>query len=39
MSAALHLEVDRQNARAQKLYAKTGFKARGRHMLMTRSFP
>lgn len=34
---ALHLEVDRDNPSAQKLYAKTGFKPRDRYMLMTRT--
>lgn len=33
---ALHLEVDRENAAAQKLYAKAGFSARERYMLMSR---
>ena len=33
---ALHLEVDRMNERAQKMYLRTGFKARDRYMLMTR---
>ena len=34
---ALHLEVDRMNERAHKLYLRTGFKARERYMLMTKS--
>ncbi|MGV6848123.1 MAG: GNAT family N-acetyltransferase [Marinibacterium sp.] len=33
---ALHLEVDRDNAAAQRLYARSGFAARDRYMLMTR---
>lgn len=33
---ALHLEVDRDNDKAQRLYARTGFKARDRYMLMSR---
>ncbi len=33
---ALHLEVDRDNPTAQRLYARTGFKARERYMLMSR---
>ena len=33
---ALHLEVDRANDRAQRLYGRTGFKARDNYMLMTR---
>lgn len=33
---ALHLEVDRENETAKRLYARTGFKARDRYMLMTR---
>jgi ribosomal protein S18 acetylase RimI-like enzyme len=36
---ALHLEVDRDDTAAQRLYAKTGFAARPRYMLMTRPFP
>lgn len=35
---ALHLEVDREAEATQKLYAKAGFKARPRYMLMTRQF-
>lgn len=31
---ALHLEVDRTNETAQKLYMRTGFKPRDRYMLM-----
>ena len=33
---AIHLEVDRQNRRAQQLYRSTGFEARERYFLMTR---
>lgn len=33
---ALHLEVDRKNESAQKLYLRTGFKPRDRYMLMSR---
>lgn len=33
---ALHLEVDRDNALAQRLYRKTGFRMRERYQLMTR---
>lgn len=33
---ALHLEVDRTNERSQKLYLRTGFRARERYMLMSR---
>ena len=33
---ALHLEVDRTNEAAQKLYLRTGFKARERYMLMSK---
>ncbi|WP_120632971.1 GNAT family N-acetyltransferase [Ruegeria sp. EL01] len=33
---ALHLEVDRTNEATQKLYMRTGFKARERYMLMSR---
>ena len=33
---ALHLEVARDNARAQKLYTRAGFRARERYHLMTR---
>jgi len=33
---ALHLEVDRDNDTAQRLYGRTGFKPRERYMLMTR---
>jgi ribosomal protein S18 acetylase RimI-like enzyme len=33
---ALHLEVDRENESAKRLYTRTGFKARDRYMLMTR---
>ena len=33
---ALHLEVDRTNEAAQKLYLRTGFKPRDRYMLMSR---
>lgn len=35
---ALHLEVDRENAKARKLYEKLHFQPRERYMLMTRSF-
>lgn len=34
---ALHLEVDRTNDAAQKLYLRSGFKARERYMLMSKS--
>lgn len=34
---ALHLEVERDNATAQKLYARSGFKPRDRYMLMTKT--
>ncbi|MGR3636500.1 MAG: GNAT family N-acetyltransferase [Shimia sp.] len=33
---ALHLEVDRSDETAQKLYLRAGFKSRERYMLMTR---
>ncbi len=33
---AIHLEVDREDARAQKLYQRSGFAPRERYMLMTR---
>lgn len=33
---ALHLEVDRTNETAQKLYLRTGFKPRDRYMLMSK---
>ena len=33
---ALHLEVDRTNEAAQKLYLRTGFKPRDRYMLMSK---
>jgi len=33
---ALHLEVDRDNETAQKLYLRSRFKARDRYMLMTK---
>ncbi|MDA7964989.1 N-acetyltransferase [Ruegeria sp.] len=33
---ALHLEVDRTNEAAQKLYLRTGFRPRDRYMLMSR---
>ena len=33
---ALHLEVDRDNEAAQRLYARAGFRARDRYMLMTK---
>ncbi|WP_170413983.1 GNAT family N-acetyltransferase [Ruegeria atlantica] len=33
---ALHLEVDRANESAQKLYLRTGFKPRDRYVLMSR---
>lgn len=35
---ALHLEVDRTNESAQKLYLRSGFKPRDRYMLMSKSF-
>ncbi|MGR3759107.1 GNAT family N-acetyltransferase [Roseobacteraceae bacterium NS-SX3] len=34
--AALHLEVDRENETAQRLYARCRFESRERYMLMTR---
>lgn len=34
---ALHLEVDRDNAQARKLYEKMHFRPRERYMLMTRA--
>lgn len=34
---ALHLEVDRTNESAQKLYLRTGFKPRERYMLMSKT--
>jgi len=33
---ALHLEVERDNKAAQRLYARAGFKARERYLLMTK---
>ena len=33
---AFHLEVDRDNEAAQRLYARSGFEPRWRYMLMTR---
>lgn len=33
---AVHLEVDRQNDTAQRLYMRAGFDRRDRHMLMSR---
>jgi ribosomal protein S18 acetylase RimI-like enzyme len=33
---AIHLEVDRDNAVAQKLYARAGFRPRERYMMMSR---
>ena len=33
---AIHLEVDRDNAAAQKLYARAGFKPRDNYMFMSR---
>jgi len=33
---ALHLEVDRDNDRAKRLYARAGFKPRERYMLMSK---
>lgn len=33
---ALHLEVDRDNAAARRLYARSGFQPRDRYMLMSR---
>lgn len=35
---ALHLEVDRENERARKLYEKLHFEPRDRYMLMSRRF-
>ena len=35
---ALHLEVDREDEAAQRLYARTGFASRDRYMLMSRKF-
>ncbi len=34
---ALHLEVDRANEAAQKLYLRTGFKPRDRYVLMSKA--
>ncbi len=34
--SALHLEVDRANRRAQRLYHRSGFRSRERYMLMSR---
>ena len=34
---AIHLEVDQDNAVAQRLYARSGFRPRPRYMLMTRN--
>ncbi|MEX0350039.1 MAG: GNAT family N-acetyltransferase [Paracoccaceae bacterium] len=34
---AVHLEVDREDAAAQKLYLRSGFRARDRYMLMSRA--
>ncbi|MFC3615817.1 GNAT family N-acetyltransferase [Lutimaribacter marinistellae] len=34
---ALHLEVDRENEIAQRLYARAGFKLRDRYVLMSRA--
>ncbi len=34
---AIHLEVDRDNETVQRLYARTGFRARERYMLMSRT--
>ncbi|MEY8837744.1 GNAT family N-acetyltransferase [Cribrihabitans sp. XS_ASV171] len=34
---ALHLEVDRGNETAQRLYARAGFRGRERYMLMSKS--
>lgn len=36
---ALHLEVDQNDEATQRLYAKAGFQARPRFMLMSRPFP
>jgi ribosomal protein S18 acetylase RimI-like enzyme len=33
---ALHLEVDRDDEKAQRLYARAGFRARDRYVFMTR---
>lgn len=33
---ALHLEVDRENETAQRLYTRTGFRPRERYMLMSK---
>jgi ribosomal protein S18 acetylase RimI-like enzyme len=33
---AIHLEVDRENAAAQRLYARAGFKPRERYVLMSK---
>ncbi len=33
---AIHLELDQDNAAAQKLYTRSGFRPRERYMLMTR---
>ncbi|QBF31609.1 N-acetyltransferase [Thalassococcus sp. S3] len=34
---ALHLEVDRENEAAQRLYSRSGFSPRARYVLMTRT--
>ena len=34
---ALHLEVDRENETAQRLYTRTGFRPRDRYMLMSKT--
>ena len=34
---ALHLEVDRENETAQRLYTRTGFRSRERYMLMSKT--
>ena len=35
---AMHLEVDRNDEKTQKLYARAGFRTRDRYVLMSKSF-
>ena len=35
---AIHLEVDRQDEKTQKLYERAGFRSRARYMIMSKSF-
>lgn len=35
---AIHLEVDRNDEKTQKLYERAGFRSRARYMLMSKSF-